>query len=76
MFFCKGRTWRDLRKFTLRELSDLGMGKKDTMEAIILQGRERGERGEALGESHTLSFVAGGRGLHGGIQGGLPQASE
>ncbi len=37
VFFCKGRTWRDLRKFTMRELSDLGMGKKDTMEAIILQ---------------------------------------
>jgi hypothetical protein len=31
----EGQTWQDQRRFMLRNLSDLGMGKKDTMEDVI-----------------------------------------
>ena len=37
IFFCKGRTWKELRKFTMRHLGDLGIGKRDAMEASILE---------------------------------------
>ena len=37
LFLCKGRAWRDLRRFTYKALSNLGMGRKDTMENIILE---------------------------------------
>jgi len=40
VFFCKGKTWKDLRKFTVQTLGGLGMGCRDTMEAVIMQEAE------------------------------------
>ncbi len=34
-----GRDWSDQRKFMLRRLGDLGVGKRDTMEEVIGQAR-------------------------------------
>ena len=33
----EGKEWYDQRRFMLKSLSDLGMGKRDTMEEIIEQ---------------------------------------
>ncbi len=36
-----GQIWQEQRKFVVRNLSDLGMGKRDTMEDVIEQEAEQ-----------------------------------
>ena len=39
LFLSRGQVWRDLRRFTQQAFRDLGVGKRNVMESIIMEVR-------------------------------------
>ncbi len=63
--------WQEQRRFMLKTLSDLGMGKRDTMEEVIRQEAEQVVLSvlEVTIFSHSFLCPTGHRGPEGAVRG-------